>query len=249
MDLPVDENCERTAYQGPKTNPDRISYTLENFKIWRQIYDRGFKFDIFYIDNCSMRTWLQAYTKLYSILDFTNSYLVNWNRNPIDYMTKNGGEKSGIVLPYKFMAGGMADHLGYDAILHWNMRYTPDLDYDYNTMFEQFMNSNLDLLITPSRYGKPGFNTNCMMVKPIFWREWSRTWNYHPERSNCEMEDVYESLQAVGMIGIDNSPDQPYSKIDLKRMRINTAPPYEWYRRETKINLLQTELGYEVVRK
>ena len=248
MDLPIDENCERYAYQGPKTNPDRISYTLENFKIWKQIYESGFKFDIMYIDNGSQRAWMQIFPRVYSALNFTNSYMTCWNRNPIDYMQAQGGEKSGIVLTYKFMAGGMADHLGYDAILHWNVRYTPKFNYNWNGLFNTFFDNNLDLMITPSRYGKKGFNTNCMIVKPQFWREWSRSWNYTPTRLNCEGLDVYESLQNLGLV--DGDDEQPYSKVDISRMRIYTRPPYEWYDRTSQITMQEDfgRGGYYVIR-
>ncbi len=244
MDPPANIKAEELTYNGPLVPPSRLSYTIENLKIWQKIYNNGLKYDIFFFDNSSEKVFLSAYMRISNQINFTTSWITHWNRNPINEMVKHGGEKSGLILFPKFIGAGIGDYIGYDNILHWNVRYTPDENYKWVEILKEFNDKNLDLLIVPSRFGKRGFNSNCMIVKSSFWRLWSRMWDYYPKRLNIETLDIYESLQKIGYV---NGPDdQPYDYVNKEKMNIWINPPYEWYRKTAAVKYVETKNGYKI---
>ena len=251
LDLSVDGStegvkCEIDAYQGPECEQTRVSYAVQVLRMWKQIYDNGLKHDITFIDNSSASFYAQNFEVIRKEMEYTTGWMIHYNINPLPFMQKYGGEKSGLLLPYKFMIGGMADNMGYDAIIHSNAKYTPIVDYRWKEVVSDFIDSDLELLITPSRYGKRGFNHNCMIVKPRLWRLWSRTWVYRPERLNTDLLDCWESLKQLHLV--DGDDVEPYRYVDKKRMHLWLDCPFDWYRKTKAVDYKETVQGYKIIR-
>ena len=243
---------------------DRTTVIINNIKKWEQIYNQGFKYDIFYTDNSDFRFYFPFLIRFEKATQYTNTWINHWNKNPISEMIAGGGEKSGVIMAIRPVGGGMAEVLGYDAVLHFNARYEPDVDYDWKSIVDMFIKEDLDLLITPSRFNKPGFNPNCMLVKPSFWIEWIKHWHYTPSMGNNEMMDCYKSLTDLGLIYPDKNYDTrnwgyateeearyitPFAHINKKRMRLWIEPPYEWFRGSASGKYIETEEGYQFIPK
>jgi len=234
----------------------RAEQIINNLMVWREIY-KQIPHDIIYTDNSDYKLFLGVLTKLNNSLSYTTSWILHWNKNPIEELKKWGAEKSAIAQVVHNGGGCFAYGLGYDVVFHFNARYTPDLNYDYKTVIENFIKDDLDLLIVPSRFGKPGLNPNCMLVKPSFWVEWTKEWEYSIERENIDMLDCYESLQRLKLIYTKETYDnpfnfksniQPFSEVNKKKFRLWLNPPYKWYRKTKEADYEETETGYEIIK-
>ena len=249
LDPPKNIKCEDNEYFGDIKTDNRVVKVTENLKKWKKIYDTKFKFDIVFTDNSSDIVFAAAYIKISKLLSFTNSFIVHWNKNPLEYMYNNGGEKSGLCHITNLLGSGISFALEYKTIFHCHARYTFDVDYDWNYVFNMFEDKNLDLLIVPSRYGRPGVNSNCTILKPKFWIKWLEMINYTPANLNYEGIDMYKTLRELKFILTENKDinEQPYKLIDKTKMRLWLNPPYKWYRKTKEVEYKETNDGYEIV--
>lgn len=251
LDLPVNTAeigvpCEQ-GYFGPSCENTRLAQTIEMIKYWNIIYDNGMKHDLVLTDNSDDKFFADNYEKLSEVMKYTNSYVFHNNRNHYQHIVSQGGEKSALLLPIKFSTGCWAFGMGYKAILHFEAKYTPDLDFDWKKCIDNFIKEDLWCLITGSRYGRFGWNHNIMIVKPFLWLLLSKVWKYHPERQNTDMMDCYEAFNQLGLVNSDD-PMQPYKNIDKSKLKLWIDSPSEWYRKTKTVDYVETANGYEVLK-
>lgn len=250
LDLPVDTSvigvpCETKSYWGPECENTRLAQTIESIKTWNKIYDNGLKHDLVLTDNSENEFFSSIHTQLSKSMEYTNSFIFHNNRNHYQHIVNCGGEKSALLLPIKFSTGGWAYGMGYKALIHWEAKYTPDLDYDWVDCIKKFIDEELDILVTPSRYGRWGFNHNCMIVRPEVWLGLSNCWKYTPELQNADMLDIWEAFNKKGLIWSDDLK-QPYKYVNKDKMKLWLDVPCKWYRETKTVDYEETKEGYIV---